>query len=198
MAGSRNLSGCQVFRADQLPKPWQCEPLEERLELCYGRALAEDVRKAGPFDVYGSNGVVGTNAAALVDGPGILVGRKGTVGAVHRAPRPFWAIDTVYYVAPREADDLAFLYHLLCYLPLKELNAATGVPGLSRRDAYALLGAFPPPAEQAAIARILDAVDTAIARTRTAIERVETLRGSILADAFGRLDAPRKRHRRQG
>lgn len=190
MASNRNLSGCQVFKQASLPKGWDCEPLGTRLELAYGRALREEDRKPGGVDVYGSNGRVGSHDVALVNEPGVLVGRKGTVGAVHYAPRAFWPIDTVYYALPLTNDDQRFLYHLLAYLPLKFLNAATGVPGLSRRDAYALRGAFPRPDEQATIARILDTVDTALERTRAAVERARELERSILEDAFLKLRAP--------
>ena len=154
MTQSRNLSGCQIFNAAGLPEDWQCVPLKERIEFLYGQALREEDRCLGEVDVFGSNGPVGTYNAPLLDGPGILVGRKGTVGAVHYARRPFWPIDTVYYVNSIAKDNLRYLYYLLQYLPLSFLNAATGVPGLSRRDAYVLRGAFPPPEEQAARAQI--------------------------------------------
>ena len=148
--------------------------------------MREDDREPGDVDVYGSNGVVGSHTNALVKGPGILVGRKGTVGAVHYASRPFWPIDTVYYVVPRRRDNLRFLHHLVDYLPLKFLNAATGVPGLSRRDAYSLLGVFPSPEEQADIARVLDAVDTALERNRQVTERTQNLLAGIAADLLVR------------
>lgn len=182
MVQSRNLSGCQFFHTENLPPNWDCVPLKERLEFLYGRALREEDRHPGEVDVFGSNGKVGTHNSQWLEAPGILVGRKGTVGAVHYASRAFWPIDTVYYVKPVAKDQLRYLYYLLNYLPLAFLNAATGVPGLSRRDAYALRGAFPPPNEQTAIARILDAVDTAIEWTREALERARILDHSLLHD----------------
>ena len=181
---SRALSGCQIFEINDLPSDWDCVPLGARIDLAYGTGLRGEDREFGHVDVYGSNGIVGSHNVPLLDGPGILVGRKGTVGAVHYASGPFWPIDTVYYVLTNAEDHLQFLRHLLEYLPLKLLNAATGVPGLSRRDAYALRGAFPPLKEQAAIACILDAVDTAIKRTREAVERASELRRGLLQDAF--------------
>jgi len=155
-----------------------------RIQLAYGRGLREEDRMPGDVDVYGSNGRVGSHNVALVDGPGVLVGRKGTVGAVHYARRAFWAVDTVYYALPLGNDDQRFLYHLLGYLPLKFLNAATGVPGLSRRDAYALRGAFPLPDEQGAIARILDAVDIALERTLAAVDRAREVKLAVLHRFF--------------
>ena len=184
MTLSRNLSGCQVFKEAELPAAWDCVPLGTRIELAYGKGLREEDRKPGKVDVYGSNGRVGSHDVALVNGAGILVGRKGTVGAVHYSPRSFWPIDTVYYVLQLAGDDARFLHHLLEYLPLRSLNAATGVPGLSRRDAYTLRGAFPPPSEQAAIARILDAVDTSLECTRAAVARALDLKQAVLDRFF--------------
>jgi type I restriction enzyme, S subunit len=159
-------------------------PLGDRLELSYGRALKEEVRQPGDVDVFGSNGKVGSHNARWLDGPGVLVGRKGTVGAVHYTERPFWPIDTVYYVKPVNDDQVRYLYYLLDYLPLKILNAATGVPGLSRRDVYALRGAFPPADEQAGITRVLDAADCVLERTRTAIALARELDHSLLHDVL--------------
>ena len=161
-------------------------PLGDRVELAYGSGLREEDREPGDVDVYGSNGVAGRHREALVDGPGVLVGRKGTVGAVHYANRPFWPIDTVYYVQPHAGDDMRFLRHLLDFLPLKNLNAATSVPGLSRRDAYALRGVFPPIQEQAAIARILDAVDTMLERTREAAARARHYKRALVQRVFAK------------
>jgi type I restriction enzyme S subunit len=132
------------------------------MELAYGRGLREEERKQGEVPVFGSNGKVGCHDVALCVGPGVLVGRKGTVGAVHYTERSFWPIDTVYYVNLFSDDDLRFIYYLLQFLPIKNLNAATGVPGLSRRDAYALRGVFPPKDEQIQIAKTLDRIDLAI------------------------------------
>ena len=188
---SRGLTGCQIFDSHDLPALWVCMPLGDRIHLLYGSGLREADREPGHVEVYGSNGVVGSHRKALVDGPGVLVGRKGTVGAIHHARRPFWPIDTVYYVRPHAGDDLGFLSHLLDYLPLKSLNAATGVPGLSRRDAYALRGVFPPITEQTAIAGILDAAETALQRTKIALERSRQLRHSLLHELLERGLNPR-------
>ena len=189
---SRALSGCQIFDDDAVPVGWKCVKLGDRVELVYGSGLLEEDREPGEVDVYGSNGIVGRHRKALVDGPGILVGRKGTVGAVHYTNRSFWPIDTVYYVRAHAGDDMRFLRHLLDFLPLEHLNAATGVPGLSRRDAYALRGVFPPIEEQAAIARIVDAVDTALERTRDTAELARRFHYSLLNEFLGNGIAPRE------
>jgi type I restriction enzyme S subunit len=143
--------------------------------------LKDELRKDGHVIVYGSNGPVGSHNVEWLQAPGIVIGRKGSVGAAHLAKTPYWPIDTAYYVKAVAGDDYGYLFHLLHYLPLTFLNAATGVPGLSRRDAYALRGAFPrDPSEQAAITRILDTVDTAIERARSAVDHARCLDHNLL------------------
>ena len=52
--------------------------------------------------VKGSGGVDGTHISSLVDGPGIIVGRKGTVGSIYWESNNFFPIDTVFYVKPKK------------------------------------------------------------------------------------------------
>jgi type I restriction enzyme S subunit len=107
--------------------------LGDLAELRYGKALPAASRRPGRVPVYGSGGVVGAHDLALVSGPGIVVGRKGTAGAVHWSQRDFFPIDTVFYVA-RAADDvpLEFLFFALRRLGLAGLRSDSAVPGLSR------------------------------------------------------------------
>ena len=134
--------------------------------------------------MFGSNGQVGTHDAPYVEGPGILVGRKGSVGAVHFSESPFWPIDTVYYVRRLGNDDWDYLYYLLGFLNLGLLNAATGVPGLTRRDAHDILGAFPDIDEQTRIAAALKLADEAIAKAQVELEATRVLKRTLLQTLF--------------
>jgi type I restriction enzyme S subunit len=104
------------------------------------------------------------------------------VGAVSFSQSDFWPIDTCYYIARKREDDWRYLRALLEYLDLGRLNAATGVPGLSRRDALAIRGAFPSPEEQRAIATILESADAAIERTRDALRQAIRLQDGVLQE----------------
>ncbi len=125
---------------------------------------------------------------------------NGKVAYVDRLPGEIGIGSTEFIVlAPRADSDPRFLYHLLCSQQVRG-RAASRMEGSTGRqrvpdDVFEkrLLVPVPSPAEQAAIARLLDAVDAAIARTRAAAERTRELQDSLLADAFERLDAPRRR-----
>ena len=126
---------------DGLPEGWERLTFGQVAELKYGKALKKENRIEGPFPVYGSSGIVGTHQTPLVDGPTIVVGRKGNVGSIFWSPVDFWPIDTVYYV-PKEQVDF-WLYLVLPSAGFQNTDA--GVPGLNRDFAYSRKLLHPPP-----------------------------------------------------
>ena len=117
-----------------IPEGWVLRKLGEVVELAYGKALRAEERKPGPYPVYGSSGVVGFHEHSLVDGPGIIVGRKGNVGSVHWCDVPFYPIDTVYFVRTKLP-----LHYVFFNLKRQHfINNDAAVPGLNRNQACAL------------------------------------------------------------
>lgn len=84
--------------------------------------------------VYGSGGITGFHNGHLVDGPGIIIGRKGTVGSLYWEDQPFYPIDTVFYVMPKM--QLTYCYYVLQTLGLERMNTDAAVPGLNRNNVY--------------------------------------------------------------
>lgn len=117
-----------------MPENWAIRLLSDSIELLYGKALREQDRKEGDFQVIGSSGTVGTHNEALVTGPGIVVGRKGNVGSIHWIDGDFWPIDTVFYVSTK----LPLPYVFFNLQNQGFINSDSAVPGLSRNQAYSL------------------------------------------------------------
>lgn len=123
-----------------IPEGWEINKFGKIIELAYGKALKEENRIEGNILVYGSSGLVGTHNEKLVNGPGIVVGRKGNAGAVHWVDDDFYPIDTTYYV--KSNLDLHFIYYLL-----KNHGFVMGdvaVPGLNRNQTYLSTVLLPP------------------------------------------------------
>src|SRR5690242_14443535 len=111
---------------------WSEYKLSDLLVLEYGSPLPESQRSSeGSVPVAGSNGVVGRHTEGLVNGPGIVVGRKGSAGRVTWYDDESWPIDTTYFVVPKPSVDLRWLYYLLRHVRLDRLAIVTGVPGLN-------------------------------------------------------------------
>jgi type I restriction enzyme S subunit len=128
-------------RLGQIPNGWKVAKLGEVVELLYGKALKQGDRMEGNVPVYGSSGVVGYHDTPMVNGPGIIVGRKGNVGTVHWSDVSFFPIDTVFYV--RTSLPLYYVYYNLRTQNFISGDAA--VPGLNRNQAYSLLMLVPAP-----------------------------------------------------
>ena len=121
-----------------LPYPfgWQMGKVEDLLELAYGKALKATDRVPGDVPVYGSGGLTGFHNGALVAGPTVIVGRKGTVGSLYWEDRACFPIDTVFYVRPKVP--LTFCLYQLRILGLEGMNTDGAVPGLNRNNVYRL------------------------------------------------------------
>jgi type I restriction enzyme S subunit len=79
-----------------------------------------------------------------VSGPGIVVGRKGTVGAVTYIHDNFFPIDTTYFVRPLIDIKFYYLKFLLESLGLQKMNSDSAVPGLNRDAALRTSIVVPP------------------------------------------------------
>lgn len=119
---------------------WPQVELGEIITLEYGKGLKKSERSGEGFPVYGSNGIVGFHKEYLVEGPFIIVGRKGSAGAVTFSEKNGFPIDTTFYVniIDKNKSNLKFIYYLLKELELNKVNIQSGVPGLNRNDAYRL------------------------------------------------------------
>ena len=122
-----------------IPVGWGVGSLGELVEFAYGKALRSDDRRGGDIPVYGSNGQIGWHDRKIVNGPGIVVGRKGNPGMVTWSQSDFFPIDTTFYVVPRGPKrkvGLRFLFYALRNQNLHSIAADSAVPGLNRNIAY--------------------------------------------------------------
>ena len=177
------------------PSGWVRTSFGEIYELAYGKSLPKAARNAhGDYAVYGSNGMVGHHDTFLVEGPVLIVGRKGAAGAVSFSAKPCWPIDTTYYVRDSEHIDIRFSFYLLTSLRLNQFDRSTAIPGLNRDDAYDLVVDLPPLSEQhrlvTKIEELFSALDKGVESLKTARTQLKVYRQALLKHAFeGKLTA---------
>jgi type I restriction enzyme S subunit len=159
-----------------IPKGWEVKKLGEILELNYGKALKKEDRRDGQFPVYGSSGVVGTHDSKLVEGPGIIVGRKGNVGSVFWSDEAFYVIDTAYFVT--SSLPLRFLFYVLPTLNF--INSDAAVPGLSRNQAYTLEILVPSSDLLTRFCELADTFETQVATLQRQIQNLRKTRDLLL------------------
>ena len=136
--GEYNLGGERYREQITVQSKHELVPFESVCTLEYGASLPKKARIDGPYPVMGSNGVSGYHNEYLIEGPAIIVGRKGSAGEVVFVEENCFPIDTTYYVKRinPETMDILYLYHLLKTLNLPSLRGGAGIPGLNRNDVY--------------------------------------------------------------
>lgn len=142
----KSSGGKMVYNATlkrEIPEGWRDGALADLISLEYGKSLKADIRTGSGYPVIGSNGVVDYHSEFLVSGPGIVVGRKGTVGVVTYLHDNFFPIDTTYYVKPIADIEFIYLKYLLSSQGLEKMNSDSAVPGLNREAALSTLAVIP-------------------------------------------------------
>jgi len=170
--------------ADRIPKGWREGKVGKAAELLYGKGLKEKNRTNGSIPVYGSNGIVGYHNEYLVKGPGIIIGRKGSLGKINYSKNDFFPIDTTYYVKMKQDNDMNFFYYLLFTLQLDTMNSHSAVPGLNRNDVYSIDILLPPLPEQQAIASVLGSLDDKIDLLNRENQTLEQMAEAIFRQWF--------------
>lgn len=130
---------------EEAEEDWEDGVLGDIMEFNYGKSLPQRKRKQGQYPVYGSQGIVDYHSDYLVKGPGIITGRKGTLGIVNYTFKDFFPIDTTFYISSKlDSANLLFEYFFLRNINLKDMNTDSAVPGLNRNLAYSLQIKIPP------------------------------------------------------
>lgn len=172
-------SAMQGSELGEIPEGWNAQRFSDIATLHYGKALKKTERIEGPYPVYGSGGITGSHNDYLIEGPSIIVGRKGSIGTLYWEDGNFHPIDTVYYVANKDGVPLSYLYYLMETLNLPNMNTDAAVPGLNRDNVYRLEILKP-------IQSVLNKFNSHISAIRNMIQKnnVSTSTLSVLRDTL--------------
>ena len=171
---------------------WKNVTLGEFAPFTYGKGLPVGKRNpSGAIPVFGSNGIVGYHDSPLTDGPTIIIGRKGTSGAIHYSPIPCWPIDTTFFITGDDPILTKFKYYAISVLGLENMNSDSAVPGLNRSAAHARMLLLPEESEQRAIAHILGTLDDKIELNRRMNETLEEMARALFKSWFVDFDPVR-------
>lgn len=173
----------------ELPRGWAWTTVGESAPARYGKALRrEDRDPSGSVAVVGSAGSMDRTTTALVNGPCVVVGRKGNIGHPRLIETPSWPIDTTYYLEPAELLSRRYLFHILRSVDFAQLNQSTTTPSLRREELEAISIPLPPLAEQHRIVEVLEdhlsRIDAAEVILVSLARRIDALTDVLAIDAL--------------
>ena len=139
-----------------MPTHWTIKPLGRVVRLQRGIDITKEEQRDGEVPVVSSGGVSSYHDRAFAKGPGVVLGRKGSVGTVHWIECDYWPHDTTLWVTDFLGNDPRFVFYKLTTLPLTSFDTGSANPTLNRNELHPLVLGWPTPEEQRQIAKQLD------------------------------------------
>jgi type I restriction enzyme S subunit len=152
---------------------WRRTTLEELAHFQRGFDISKAEQQPGNVPVVSSSGVTSYHSVAKVKGPGVTIGRKGTLGTVFYVPQDYWPHSTSLWVTDFKGNEPKFVYYFLKTLGLEQYDVGASNPTLNRNHIHGLPITIPDVKTQRRIADILSAYDDLIENNRRRIVLLE-------------------------
>ena len=170
--------------------------LSDFVLLQRGYDLPKSQRKDGTVPVVASTGIVGYHNEAKVAGPGVVIGRSGSIGGGQYIEEDFWPLNTTLWAKDFKGNNPRFTYYLLKSIDFTRFNAGAGVPTLNRNHIASLRIRPFSRAEQDHIAEVLAAYDDLIENNRRRIQLLEQAARLLYREWFVHFRFPGHEHTR--
>jgi type I restriction enzyme S subunit len=163
---------------------WQTGVLGDVLTFQRGFDITKKEQQEGPHPVISSSGFQSTHSDSKVKGPGVVIGRKGTLGNVFYSEHNFWPHDTTLWVKDFHDNNEKFSYYFLKTLHLEQYDCGASNPTINRNHIHLLPVNFPPLETQRKIASILSTYDDLIENNTRRIKTLEEMAQMIYREWF--------------
>jgi type I restriction enzyme S subunit len=177
-------------------KHWRKGQLQDLVFFQRGFDITQDQQNDGVFPVISSSGVTSYHNEFKAVGPGVVIGRKGTLGSVHFSDVDYWPHDTTLWSKDLRGNNARFVYFYLHTINFKRFDVGNSNPTLNRNHIHDLPALIPPLTAQQRIADILSAYDDMIENNRRRMALLEEAARQLYREWFVRLRFPGHEHTR--
>ena len=149
--------------------------------------LARRELKADGYPVYGANGVIGFAETFTHERPTIVIGCRGSCGALHITKPRSYVTGNAMALDNLDASrvDQKYLFHFLAERGFADVITGTSQPQITGRGLRNVTVPMPPLLEQRRIADILDKADGIRRKLAQAVGTADRLVRSAFVDMFG-------------
>jgi type I restriction enzyme S subunit len=155
-----------------------------------GFDITKKEQSEGIYPVISSSGVNSFHNKYKVKGPGVVIGRKGTLGTAFYVDGEYWPHDTSLWIKDFKGNNPKFIYYFLTELPLKKLDSGSANPTLNRNFVHLLEAYIPSLDQQTKIAKILSKIDQKIDLNNKINTELESMAKLIYDYWFVQFDFP--------
>ena len=162
---------------------WEQRKLGEIVDVFNGRDYKHLLE--GDIPVYGTGGyMISVNKALSYDRDAIGIGRKGTIDKPYILNAPFWTVDTLFYVIPKDKIALIFVFGIFQNIDWKKKDESTGVPSLSKAAINEIDVLIPKYEEQQVLGIFFNDLDHLITLHQSKLDKLQKLKKSMLESMF--------------
>jgi len=161
-----------------------------------GFDITQAQQTPGPYPVISSSGVTSYHNEFKAHGPGVVIGRKGTLGSVHFSEGDYWPHDTTLWSKDLRSNNPRFVYYYLRTVNLRRFDTGNSNPTLNRNHIHNLPVLIPPLDVQDRTADILTAYDDLIENNRRRMALLEDSARQLYREWFVCLRFPGYEHTR--
>src|SRR5258708_7980257 len=169
---------------------WSPGILSDLVLFQRGFDITKAEQKDGSIPVISSSGIQSYHSEAKVKGPGVVIGRKGTLGSTYFTGTDYWPHDTTLWSKDFRGNDPRYVYYFLKTLNLKSFDTGNSNPTLNRNHIHGMEIQIPDHKTQLAISSILVPYDDLIANNARRLELLEQSARLLFEEWFVRLRYP--------
>jgi len=161
------------------------------IEFQRGYDLPKTSFVEGSVPVISSNGILGYHNEYKVKGPGITIGRSGTVGLPHYIEDNFYPHNTSLFIKDFKGNNPKYIYYLLKTLGLNDRGSGSGVPTMNRNHLHPLkVRVYLNTVYQEVIVNILASIDSKIGMNNRINAELEAMAKTVYDYWFVQFDFP--------
>lgn len=164
--------------------------LDDLITLQRGFDITAKDQETGSIPVISSGGISSYHNEFKVKGPGVVIGRKGTLGKVYFTSENYWPHDTSLWVKDFKENDPKFIYYLFQVLHLERFDAGAANPTLNRNHVHSLKLKVPKKRYRSKLASLLSIYDDLIDNNNQRIKLLEEMIEEIYKEWFVRMRFP--------
>ncbi|CAG9000602.1 MAG: hypothetical protein CENE_02602 [Candidatus Celerinatantimonas neptuna] len=158
----------------------------EQVTLQRGFDITKKEQMEGNVPVVSSGGISSFHNMAKVSSPGVVLGRKGSLGTVYYLDKDFWPHDTTLWVKDFKGNNPYYVY---CFFKgmsdaLKKMDVGAANPALNRNHVHPLQVYWPKRSLQDEIVSIASVFDKKITLNRQINHTLEQMAQALFQSWF--------------
>jgi type I restriction enzyme S subunit len=169
---------------------WRDAKLADLVFFQRGFDITQAQQRPGHYPVISSSGITSHHDEFKAVGPGVIIGRKGTLGKIHFCASDYWPHDTTLWSKDLKGNDARFVYYFLHTLDFKRFDVGNSNPTLNRNHIHDSPICIPERPIQQGIVNILSAYDDVIENNRRRMALLEEAARQLYEEWFVRFRFP--------